>query len=75
MIQAVSPEFKPSEAMADERGKVDRVAAVTKHFSFIFKRFPPLKIWNFEFQMSIEELRNAIELFFAYNFVRRSKSD
>jgi hypothetical protein len=46
MIQAVSPEFKPSEANAEEKGKMQRIAAAIKHLNFIFKLSPPLGISN-----------------------------
>jgi hypothetical protein len=46
IIQAVSPVFKPSEAMADEKGKMHRVAIVNTHLNFIFKLSPPFGISN-----------------------------
>jgi hypothetical protein len=36
IIQAVSPEFKPSEARAAEKGIASKIAAVSKLFNCIF---------------------------------------
>jgi hypothetical protein len=40
-IQAVSPEFKPSEASAEEKGIASKITAVSRLFDFIFKTGPP----------------------------------
>jgi hypothetical protein len=41
MTQAVSPEFKPSEASAEEDGTASRIAVVSKRFNLIFLISPP----------------------------------
>jgi hypothetical protein len=47
IIQAVSPEFKPSEAITEEKGTMHRMVAVSRHLNFIFKLSPPFKIKNY----------------------------
>jgi hypothetical protein len=41
IIQAVSPEFIPSEAIAEETGIVHRIAVVSRLLIFLSTRFSP----------------------------------
>jgi hypothetical protein len=49
IIQAVSPEFKPSDATAEEKGNATRTAVTSILFDFMFKTSPPFKLVRFEF--------------------------
>jgi hypothetical protein len=41
IIQAVSPEFKPSDATAEEKGIASKITDVSSVFDFMFKTCPP----------------------------------
>jgi hypothetical protein len=43
IIQAVSPEFRPSEASAEEDGTASRTAIVSKRLTLIFMISPLLE--------------------------------
>jgi hypothetical protein len=43
IIQAVSPEFKPSDASAEEKGIASKIAAVSRLLNPIFKIYPPFE--------------------------------
>jgi hypothetical protein len=44
IIQAVSPEFKPSDATAEETGSASNKAASSRLFGFMFKTCSPFKL-------------------------------
>jgi hypothetical protein len=48
IIQAVSPEFKPSDATAEEIGSKSNIAVASRRFDFIFKTCSPFKLICFE---------------------------
>jgi len=44
IIQAVSPEFNPSAATAEQKGIALKITVTSKIFDFILKTDPPLKL-------------------------------
>jgi hypothetical protein len=44
IIQAISPEFKPSDATAEEKGAASKITAVSRVFDFIFKDCPSYQV-------------------------------
>jgi hypothetical protein len=45
----VSPEFKPSDATAEEKGSAIKMAVASRLFDFMFKARPLFKLVNIEF--------------------------